>query len=181
MLVLQTDNSDRAVSRIKKNDNSIEKISLAWKLSANSTSPPFNISMFEEFKDSRPYILNPKFSAPTSLPLYFFFGYQLFLESGLMEQCGPVSKESLLFRSLIKIFFCFKCITINLPILVFYWGQVFKCIFSYLSDLSEYNVVGLLTSKYADMSSDNELQLREGYVTNSNKTLFKHRSFYWKH
>lgn len=103
MLVSQTDNSDRANSRIKKNDNSIEKISIAWKLSADSTSPPFNIMMFEEFKDSRPYILNPKFSAPTSLPLYFYFGHQLFLESGLMEQGGPVSKESLLFRSLIKI------------------------------------------------------------------------------
>lgn len=106
-LVLHTDNSDRAVSRIVKKDNSIEKISLAWTLRANSTSQPFNILMFEEFKDSRPYMLNPKYSAPTSLPLYFFFGYQLFLESGLMEQCGPVSKESLLFRSLIKIIIFF--------------------------------------------------------------------------
>lgn len=40
--------------------------------------------------ESRPYVLNPKYSTPTSLPLYFYFGYQILQESNLMEACGPV-------------------------------------------------------------------------------------------
>lgn len=67
-------------------------ISLAWTLlSTKEKSPQFIIPLFEELKESRPFILNPKISAPTSLPLYFYFGYQLLQESTHMEICGPVS------------------------------------------------------------------------------------------
>lgn len=41
-------------------------------------------------KDFRPYVLNPKYSCPTSLPLYFYFGYQLVQEKQQMKECGPV-------------------------------------------------------------------------------------------
>lgn len=64
--------------------------SLAWKL-VGKNETQFIIPLFEELKESRPYILNPKISAPTSLPLYFFFGYQLLQESTHMDKCGPVS------------------------------------------------------------------------------------------
>lgn len=100
MLVLHNGTSERAVKTVN-NDNSDKKISLAWRLlRTNSTSAKFITPLLEEFKESRPYILNPKYSAPTSLPLYFFFGYQLLQESSdLMEECGPVSK---IFASIFK-------------------------------------------------------------------------------
>lgn len=92
LLVLHNQPSERAVKPVK-NDNSDKKKSLAWRLlRPNSTSATFITPLLEEFKESRPYILNPKYSAPTSLPLYFFFGYQYLQESSnLMEECGPVS------------------------------------------------------------------------------------------
>lgn len=67
----------------KNTDNqTIKDTSLAWNfLRKNSISPTEKTiyELLEGFKkDIRPYVLNPKFSAPTSLPLYFFFGYQLF-------------------------------------------------------------------------------------------------------
>nr|XP_034319165.1 transient receptor potential cation channel subfamily M member-like 2 isoform X2 [Crassostrea gigas] len=88
--VLHNQPSERAVKPVK-NDNSDKKKSLAWRLlRPNSTSATFITPLLEEFKESRPYILNPKYSAPTSLPLYFFFGYQYLQESSnLMEECGP--------------------------------------------------------------------------------------------
>lgn len=74
-----------------KNVQSTKKFSLASNLfGKNSTSPEVIIPLFKEFKESRPYMLNPKYSAPTSLPLYFFFGYQLLQESDHMNKCGPV-------------------------------------------------------------------------------------------
>lgn len=83
-----------------KNVQSTKKFSLASNLfGKNSTSPEVIIPLFKEFKESRPYMLNPKYSAPTSLPLYFFFGYQLLQESDHMNKCGPVSKMFLLFES----------------------------------------------------------------------------------
>lgn len=93
---MDNDNSEKTGPKNKKNYHSKEKISLAWKLlRPNSTNPRFIIPLFEQFKESRPYILNPKYSAPTSLPLYFFFGYQLLQESDLMDECGPVSEACL--------------------------------------------------------------------------------------
>lgn len=67
----------------------------------DSVDLEFIIPLFNEFKESRPFILNPMYSTPTSLPLYFFFGYQLLQESDLMKRCGPVS----------NMFCCiFKCV-----------------------------------------------------------------------
>ena len=39
---------------------------------------------------SIPGVLNPKFTSPTSLPLYFYFGYQLLQESDLLQKFGHV-------------------------------------------------------------------------------------------
>lgn len=45
---------------------------------------------------TRPFVLNPKLSTSTSLPLYFFLGYQILQEDkDLMECCGNVRKYSL--------------------------------------------------------------------------------------
>lgn len=69
--------------------------SLTWKLlQKNSICPDeaiLNQSLQELKRESRPYVLNPKYSTPTSLPLYFYFVYQLLQESKRLEECGPVS------------------------------------------------------------------------------------------
>lgn len=78
-------------SKTGTDDKELKKYSLAWKLlRTNSVDPEFIIPLFNEFKESRPFILNPMYSTPTSLPLYFFFGYQLLQESDLMKRCGPI-------------------------------------------------------------------------------------------
>lgn len=67
---------------------------LTWKLLHKNSIGPTEKTIYQLLegfkKDIRPYVLKPKFSAPTSLPLYFFFGYQLFQESESLERCGPV-------------------------------------------------------------------------------------------
>lgn len=77
------------------NGTTIKGSSLAWKLlRRNSVNPEKKVidQILGGFKlESRPYVLNPKYSTPTSLPLYFYFGYQILQESNLMEDCGPVS------------------------------------------------------------------------------------------
>lgn len=78
----------------------------------NSVDPEFIIPLFNEFKESRPFILNPMYSTPTSLPLYFFFGYQLLQESDLMKRCGPVSSmfcciSKCVFNSIIHFYYFF--------------------------------------------------------------------------
>lgn len=42
---------------------------------------------------SRAHVLNPKYSTPTSLPLYFYFVYQILQESNKLDQLGPVSLD----------------------------------------------------------------------------------------
>lgn len=42
---------------------------------------------------SRAHVLNPKYSTPTSLPLYFYFVYQVLQESDELGQLGPVSLD----------------------------------------------------------------------------------------
>lgn len=68
--------------------------SITWKLlSKNSISPEEDTihELLEGYKkESRPGVLNPKFTSPTSLPLYFYFGYQLLQESDLLQKCGHV-------------------------------------------------------------------------------------------
>lgn len=42
---------------------------------------------------TRPFVLNPKLSTSTSLPLYFFLGYQILQErKDLMADCGNVRR-----------------------------------------------------------------------------------------
>lgn len=44
---------------------------------------------------TRPFVLHPELSTSTSLPLYFFLGYQILQEDkDLMESCGNVRKSS---------------------------------------------------------------------------------------
>nr|XP_034329613.1 transient receptor potential cation channel subfamily M member-like 2 isoform X2 [Crassostrea gigas] len=85
------------VSTGKENNTgnqTIKDTSLAWNFLRKNSIGPSEKTIYELLegfkKDIRPYVLNPKFSAPTSLPLYFFFGYQLFQESESLERCGPI-------------------------------------------------------------------------------------------
>lgn len=84
---------DSTESPTGKKRNPFKGFSLAWKLlriQRNATSPEENIKGFlKGYKDSRPYVLNPKYSTPTSLPLYFYFGYQLLQEYNKVVECGP--------------------------------------------------------------------------------------------
>lgn len=84
---------DLTESLTGKKRNPFKELSLAWKLlRRNFTSPEENIKgVLKGFKESRPYVLNPKYSTPTSLPLYFYFGYQLLQEYSKVVECGPVS------------------------------------------------------------------------------------------
>lgn len=41
-------------------------------------------------RETRPHVLNPSYATPTSLPLYFYFGYQLLQESNSLEKFGDV-------------------------------------------------------------------------------------------
>lgn len=83
-----------AYSQSKTNWTTIKGSSLAWKLlRRNSVNPEKTVmdQILGGFKsESRPYVLNPKYSTHTSLPLYFYFGYQILQESDLLEECGPV-------------------------------------------------------------------------------------------
>lgn len=49
--------------------------------------------IFDQYQTGRmnQYVLNPMHSTPTSLPLHFYFGYQMVEEYNMMEQYGPVS------------------------------------------------------------------------------------------
>lgn len=69
-------------------DNNMTGSTIATKFSCNPEIKPQSLEGYE--KDFRPYVLNPKYSCPTSLPLYFYFGYQLLQEKGQMKECGPV-------------------------------------------------------------------------------------------
>lgn len=60
----------------------------------NLIGPDTMDQILEEYKKaSRPYVLKPKYTSPTSLPLYFYFGYQLLQELEAMKQSGHVSLE----------------------------------------------------------------------------------------
>lgn len=86
------------ISMSKTNGLAIAGYSLAWKLMRRNSIRPEEKAMnllLEGYKrESRPYVLNPKYASPTSLPLYFYFGYQLLLESKLMQECGHVCTQS---------------------------------------------------------------------------------------
>ncbi|XP_078329891.1 transient receptor potential cation channel subfamily M member 2-like [Crassostrea virginica] len=68
--------------------------SVAWKLLKRKVIRPevraIN-QLLEGYKDeSRSYVLNPKYTSPASLPLYFYFGYQLLHESKHMKASGHI-------------------------------------------------------------------------------------------
>lgn len=87
--------ADVGNSHLQMNGHAFKGFSLTWKLlQKNSVSPDetiLNQNLQEFRRESRPYVLNPKYSTPTSLPLYFYFVYQLLQESKRLEECGPVS------------------------------------------------------------------------------------------
>lgn len=84
-------NSNSSVPKRKTSKDS----SLAWNLVLSSTGKSKSTisinNAFKGLKESRPYVLNPKYTTPTSLPLYFYFGYQLMQGKGEINECGHVS------------------------------------------------------------------------------------------
>lgn len=82
----------------EKKENTIEqekthqkkKFSLFGKLvQRNPVSPGiYKNEPLEGFNKVRQYVFDPKYSTPTSLPLSFFFGYQVLHESEKWDQGG---------------------------------------------------------------------------------------------
>jgi hypothetical protein len=77
---------------------------MGWKfLRSNSVKPErgvMNDLLVDYQKDSRAYVLNPQYASPTSLPLYYYIGYQILQESqesqespSLMDNGGNVCKR----------------------------------------------------------------------------------------
>nr|XP_022311634.1 transient receptor potential cation channel subfamily M member 1-like [Crassostrea virginica] len=69
--------------------------SITWKLlSKNAIQPEENtvnkILDGYKIKEPRPGVLKSKFTSPASPPLYFYFGYQLLQESGLLQKLGHI-------------------------------------------------------------------------------------------
>lgn len=60
-------------------------------LEKNSNSVKKEDKVFEG--SNRVHVLNPKYSTPTSLPLYFYFVYQILQEKKELDQLGPVSLD----------------------------------------------------------------------------------------
>lgn len=53
---------------------------------------------------TRSYVMNPKFSTSTSLPIYFYLGYQVLQENEeFMKVCGKVSSFYILSRLCIQL------------------------------------------------------------------------------
>lgn len=93
--VNEQDNQETKADTSGKNDPSLPEhdlkgFSLTRKfLHSNSVGPAKEF--LEGFSmESRAHVLNPKYSTPTSLPLYFYFVYQLLQESKRLEECGPI-------------------------------------------------------------------------------------------
>lgn len=60
-------------------------------LQKNSSSVKPEDKVFEG--SNRVHVLNPKYSTPTSLPLYFYFVYQILQETKGFKLLGPVSLD----------------------------------------------------------------------------------------
>lgn len=70
----------------------LKGLSLANKfLQENSNLVKPDDEVFEG--SNRVHVLNPKYSTPTSLPLYFYFVYQILQEKKELDQLGPVSLD----------------------------------------------------------------------------------------
>lgn len=76
------------------------------------TCMPKNIdenTLVKGFKfGSRPYVFNPKYCTSTTLPLYFYFGYQIWQTSQRNEKCGQVSYTLLIVLTFSKVSYL-KC------------------------------------------------------------------------
>lgn len=92
----------------KTNTETSGFVPLAWTLASSTGRSKSNImnNVFIGLMESRPYVLNPKYSTPTSLPLYFYFGYQL------MQ--GPNSKHKIEKWGHVRIFEIFEFTSISL-------------------------------------------------------------------
>lgn len=75
--------------------NSLKNSPLAHIGSSEASTDDYNFREKLKWK-AKTYILSPEFCSATSLPLYFFFGYQILQKVNLMEKCGDV----LLFEAL---------------------------------------------------------------------------------
>lgn len=88
--------ADENADREKKNPQpKLVSVTLNF-ISKKSIHPVENVlkRMMKSFKkQSKPCVINPKYSKPTSLPLYFYFGYQLLQESKCLDECAPVSQK----------------------------------------------------------------------------------------
>lgn len=77
----------------KTNIDASRDAPLTWTLASSRSKSNIINNVFERLKESWPYVLNPKYTTPTSLPLCFFFGYQLMQvpenKHGI-EKCGHV-------------------------------------------------------------------------------------------
>lgn len=74
---------------------------------------------------SRPYVFNPKYCTSTTLPLYFYFGYQIWQASQKKKKCGQVSYSLLLILifsiiSFFKMLFCIRLAHILASLLLTY-------------------------------------------------------------
>lgn len=86
----QAQNKKREYTLGREKTNLKKKYSLYRKLvQTNHISPKIDkMEPLEGFNKVRQYVFDPKYSAPTSLPLSFFFGYQVLHESEKWDQGG---------------------------------------------------------------------------------------------
>jgi hypothetical protein len=87
---LETYNRKNSIMENEDVAPSVVKVKI---LHGNSVTPePTDVDRaLRRYKESKPYVLNPKYASPTSLPLYFYFGYQLLQELRILDRCGHVS------------------------------------------------------------------------------------------
>lgn len=87
----QNEKKENTIGREKTNQQ--KTFSSCWKfLQRNSVRPYTNYNdhndPLEGSNKVRQYVFDPKYSAPTSLPLSFFVGYQVLHKSGKWDQGG---------------------------------------------------------------------------------------------
>ncbi|XP_056003652.1 transient receptor potential cation channel subfamily M member 2-like [Ostrea edulis] len=73
--------------------NTDNKLSIAFKmLNPDLDTPPKEqlTQVLDHYKEPRMNVMKSTFSTPSSLPLYFFIGYQLLVECKLLQDCGHI-------------------------------------------------------------------------------------------
>lgn len=83
----QNEKKENTIGRKKTNQ---QKTSFVWKFLRKNYVRPYTDynDPLEGSNKVRQYVFDPKYSAPTSLPLSFFVGYQVLHESGTWDQGG---------------------------------------------------------------------------------------------